>query len=95
MPRVNWFETESSDHPFGNPGEQDHATAEEALAQVEQLKARNDVVHVQYHVEHEHRPGMPDGEVIQQGWVRDDDTGAWRQQYVERLGSPYESESAD
>lgn len=91
MPRVNWFEAESAAHPYGSPGERDFTTAAEALSFVEQLKARDDVIHVQYHVEHADRPGLPDGTVVEQGWVRDDDTRVWRPQYVMRLGSPYES----
>lgn len=88
--RVNWFETESAEHPFGNPGERDFATAQEALAYVEHLKARANVIHVQYEVEPERRPAMADGEVFRQGWVRNG-MGVWEQQYRERLGESYET----
>lgn len=91
MASVYWFEAESAKHPYGWPSERDFLTSQEALAFVDELKARDDVVHVQYEVPAADRPAMADGELIGQGWVRDGDTGAWRQQYRERLGMPYES----
>lgn len=88
--RVTWFETESAENRYGRPGEQDFATAAEALAEVERLKSFPAVIHVEYEVPPEGRPVMPDGEVVGQGWTRDDNTGVWRRQYVHRLGEPFE-----
>jgi hypothetical protein len=86
-PKVNWFVTESADHPYGDTGEKTFTTGAEARAFAEALKQRPDVVHVQWE---DHRPGqalsLPKGDLLEQGWVRDDQDGTWRERYREEAG---------
>lgn len=87
MIKVNWFEKESEQHKYGQPGERKFAAGQvaDALILVEELRGRDDVIHVQY----ENKVSPRRGDVIEQGWVRDD-AGYWREQYVMRYGESYE-----
>jgi hypothetical protein len=66
---INWFITESVSEPFGQPRQVCYA-AEAAIRQVARLKEDRTVIHIQIK-----------GPGVDQGWVRNEETGAWSQQY--------------